>query len=759
MLEVIFYDSASDFGELKHSENAATIICPSPTIADGLRRYVGDDFEILTISKWVADLLKSKKLERINKAHLMLRLASVWRHYFPDGSSFQFFHSFELFTELRSFTLDLSLLAEFLKETDETIAKSIFIFWTYLDNEQIIDEHLGYSKCSDMNLDKPIWLIGFKNLSGIQLDMLKNLAERQSVTVFIPRSVYAGSISSDWTRWLIPHVDIEINSITKKINLGVFPKNKLNVSLTLLRKKLPSADLVLAGSEIKINQLGEIAIAGDFFKTQEDFLKICREDVFKKLFESIGKSQVDLVEFYSSLDSEKEKALTAENYLTFKALTLVEECLEMYREFQTHIDEFSLKIFQHVVELNSPRVYAISNYQNDGNKIFKLDELGFLKLQAPAILIASSGCGGLRSSEKKLNESFLNAIKSISPVKRAGLEFLFVKNDITNFLADSENILLIEEGLDLTDLSWREVLSNVEINQIQIEPSFQLKKPKDYLLNKINAPKEQVKKLSASRLQSYMDCPRKYYFSYVDKIDHRPEQRLSLGQDEMGTIEHDIIKKYFESLNAQISQPVDENKIKSICENEIDSYLSHSQIDLSFKTRQVHYFEILNSAKNAIAFLNDFIFEEKAYDIKFEVPLGENRLNLVGFIDCIVYLPDDYIAVFDFKRSSAAIGSKADTMNFNKVQIWVYLVVLAEFLQKKILAWGYINIAEPDESLVFYEKVKNILTPELLSESTNFISAKILELKSEEAFSPIPRNSKICQFCEVSLFCPKEVCK
>jgi ATP-dependent helicase/DNAse subunit B len=344
-------------------------------------------------------------------------------------------------------------------------------------------------------------------------------------------------------------------------------------------------------------------------------------------------------------------------------------------------------------------------------------------------------------------------------VKRAGLEFLFVKNDITNFLADSENILLIEEGLDLTDLSWREVLTNLEINQIPIEPRFQLKKPKDYLLNKINAPKEQLKKLSASRLQSYMDCPRKYYFSYVDKIDHRPEQRLSLGQDEMGTIEHDIIKKYFESLDAQISQPIDENKIKNICENEIDSYLSHSQIDLSFKTRQVHYFEILNSAKNAIAFLNNFIFEEKAYDIKFEVPLGENRLNLVGFIDCIVYLPGDYIAVFDFKRSSAAIGSKADTMNFNKVQIWVYLVVLAEFLQKKILAWGYINIAEPDESLVFYEKVKNILTPELLSESTNFISAKILEVKSEETFSPMPRNSKICQFCEVSLFCPKEVCK
>ena len=758
VLEVIFYDSASDIGELKNSENIATIICPSPSIADGLRRYVGDSFEILTISKWVSDLLKLKKLERINKAQLMLQLASVWKHYFPAGSSFQFFHAFELFTELRSFTLDLNLLSEFLNESEEIIKKSIFIFWSYLENEKIIDEHLSYALSADANLEKPIWLIGFKNLSGIQLDMLKNLAERQSVTVFIPRLVYQSSISSDWTKWLVPEIQIESNSLKNEVKNAIFPKNKLNFSLSALRKKIPKMDIIIAGKEISLNQLSEVSHSEDFFRSREDFLKSGRQEIFQFLFQKIEKNKLAIEDFNQAVADLKAQSLIEENFANYKILDLLEECLEEYKEFQVEVDEFSLKIFQHVVELNSPRVYAVTLALDEKNKILSIDELSFFKAKQPTVLIASSHYGNIRSSEKKLNETLLKAIRTISPIKRAGLEFSFVKNDILNFLSDEQSFLLIEEGLDVTDLSWREVLSCLDLKQFHFETSFHLKKPKDFLRPHILFKGETVEKFSASRLQGYMDCPRKYYFSYVDKIDHRPEQRLSLGADEMGTIEHAVIKKYFESLGENIIQPVNESSIEKICLDEINKYLGASQITLSNKTRLQYFYEIFSYSKNAIDFLSEYLAKCLAVNIRFEVPLEKNPLNLVGFVDCIVYLPNEEISIFDFKRSSASIGSKVETMSFNKIQIWVYLVAFGKFANKKISDWGYVNLAEIEESLLFNENQKAVLTQEFLEKSQSTIEKNIVEINNERIFPANPRNLKICQFCEVSLFCPKGDC-
>jgi CRISPR/Cas system-associated exonuclease Cas4 (RecB family) len=102
---------------------------------------------------------------------------------------------------------------------------------------------------------------------------------------------------------------------------------------------------------------------------------------------------------------------------------------------------------------------------------------------------------------------------------------------------------------------------------------------------------------------------------------------------------------------------------------------------------------------------------------------------------------------------------KIETMSFNKIQIWVYLVVLGKFLNIQISDWGYLNLAEINESLLFNENQKVTLTEEIFEKSSNIIENKILELKNERIFPARPRVSKVCQFCEVSLFCPKGECK
>jgi len=129
VIKMSFYGSPQELNqvdELKKSESL--VLVPSPQIADGIRSLLSSEVEVLTISKWVSDTLKQKQLTRTNKSQLMLRLSSVWRNYFPHGELNVFLRSFEIFTEMRSFTIELELLGEFVKELEEEMARSIFIF-------------------------------------------------------------------------------------------------------------------------------------------------------------------------------------------------------------------------------------------------------------------------------------------------------------------------------------------------------------------------------------------------------------------------------------------------------------------------------------------------------------------------------------------------------------------------------------------------------------------------------------------------------
>ncbi|MGZ3809803.1 MAG: hypothetical protein ACXVCE_17095, partial [Bacteriovorax sp.] len=217
MLDVIFYQSTEDLTMAETSSANPLVICPSPLVADGLRRLMPANLEIMTISKWVSDYLKTKNQKRSNKAELMLRLSSVWRHYFPEEEAHLFFKAFEMFTDLRSFSLNLELLSEFLKEIDPVTTKSILLFWTFLENEKIIDEHKSYQVLSEIEIDRPLWVIGFKHLSGIQIDMFKVIGEQTDVSVFFPKDVYAETLSTDWIRWLVPEEKLEIEASGKKL--------------------------------------------------------------------------------------------------------------------------------------------------------------------------------------------------------------------------------------------------------------------------------------------------------------------------------------------------------------------------------------------------------------------------------------------------------------------------------------------------------------------------------------------------------------
>ncbi|MBC7539268.1 MAG: PD-(D/E)XK nuclease family protein [Bacteriovorax sp.] len=758
VLEVIFYESTEDLVSANLSSESPLIICPSPIVADGLRRLMPENLEIITISKWVTDYLKTKNLKRSNKAELMLRLSSVWRHYFPKEEAHLFFKSFEMFTDLRSFSLNLELLSEFLKELDEVTTKSILLFWTFLQNEQIIDEHLSYQVISECEIEKPIWIMGFKHLSGIQIDMLKVISEKTDVKVFFPKDVYVESLSTDWIRWLVPEEKIEITNEVKTLKVIHFPKNKLNIVLNSIKKMIPVFDLALASSNLTLNARQEVSLESLFFKSPEDLFKMRREELIEALNEELIIGPASLEDFSIKIEERKIKALDSEDFIYYKVLSLLSEALELYGEFQASVDTFTLKIFKMILELNSPRISLATITSNPETRLLELNELPYKKSEHPLVMVASSNYGTLKSQEGKYSEKMIEALKIIAPIKRSGLDFSYLKSELIQILSNNKNILLLEEGLEVIDLAWREILKGFELEIVNPKADYKLKIKQDYLLPLIKPGPYTPKNISASRLQVFMDCPRKYYFSYVEKIDHRPTERLKIAADEMGTIEHEIIEQYFIGRKIDSSLIFEPKLHEELCVKALDGFISSHKIILNEKTKLTTFYELLHYTQNGIEFLINFCHENRADGIKFEHSLGENPWKLVGSIDCLVFLENDKIALFDFKRSGAAIGSKRDTMAFDKIQIWAYLIVVQRFQEKQIHTWGYLNLSEIEASQIYNESESLVMSTDKMDDFQICLEKVIEEMKAEVQFRAVPRTNKVCDFCEVQLFCSKGSC-
>ena len=762
MLDVIFYQSTDDllvaFSEVAKS-NVPIVICPSPLVADGLRRSISEEIEVITISKWVTDFLKIKNMKRTKKSELMLRLSSVWRHYFPEAQAHIFFKSFEVFTELRSYTLSLDLLSEFLNEFDPDTKKTILLFWTFVLTEKIIDEHLSYALIAKLESERPLWFIGFKQLSGVQIDMLKNISEESPVSLFFPETVYFESTSTDWIRWLIPEAGVKDKIQKSNLEILSFPKNKLNSVLNSLASKKKEADITLASKSLDFNDLQEICSGEIFVKSNEDIFRSKRDGFFELLNESMVKTTESIEDFKLRILDKKNATVKDQDFILFKTIALIEEAVEIYKEFQSTIDSFSLAVIKTIIELNTPRV-ALATLTNasNGRRVLDLNELSFRNHATPLIIVASGQYGPLKSSEGVYSEKMIDTLRVIAPIKRSGLEFSFLKNELVQILKNNQTILLMEDGLDLTDLSWREILNDFNVKKEEFQVDYHLLTAQDYLVSRIKPGPYIIEHYSASRLQSYFDCPRKYYFSYIEKMDHRPDERLKISADEMGIIEHAIIQDYFEGNLKSLKNDFNPDLHSQICKKHLDEFLEDHKIVLSEKTKLTTHYELLHFSQNGIEYLIEFCQKHDAIKIEFEKDLPANQWKLRGSIDCVVTLPQNQLAIFDFKRSQAAIGSKKETLNFEKIQIWVYLLLIQIDKSKKIHSWGYLNLSDLITSQIYYEGELPTLSQEKFTEFQQLIERLVSSLNGEIDYMAKPRVTKVCDFCEVQLYCTKGSC-
>lgn len=759
MLGVIFYQTNHDLIEKLRSEPESLVVCPSPAVADALRS-LAPEMDVITISKWTTDHLKTLGLKRSRKSELIIKFAAIWRHYYPHETTTRFYQAFELFTELRSYTLSLELLSEFFKELDEVIVKSIFIFWAYLDQEKIVDEHLGYKKVTESTQHRPMQFVGFKHISGVQIDMLKQLSETWAVSVFCPTQVFLESLSNDWMKWLHPD---EIKSPPKleshkPINVLQIPEGKTNFVLQKFYESYPHHDLVMAGSNVNIHHFQESYLNKSFFKTNEDVFSMDAESLMTKMRGLLeNKTELKIAELEEFLAKEKEVAARGGHYRLFKIIDLALLALAEYKAFQENVDGFALDILEMVVGLNSPRVALLTLSEGHERYFYDSSDVGFHTGLRPTAIVATKNIGSFKTSDNALSEAMTNALKVIGPIKRKGLDFLFQKLEMKNILEQESSLLLIDESLLEEDIAWREILKSFQINEYDLSLNFTMKSMQDFITPKLKKGPFPQHYYSASKIQTYMDCPQKFYFSYIEKVEHEPEERCRMAPQELGSLEHEVIAAYF-ALPGVFGNAIDEKVHRQLCEEIFTKFLRESRLSLNDSEKSRSLNEIMHYSLNGILFLIDLMSEKKAKSIKFEVPLPTNRWLFKGAIDCLIELESGKHVLLDFKRSEAAAGSKKETLEFKKIQLWVYLLIMWD-AGYEFDYFGYLNLSDTDDSKNIFEKdVAFKMLTESLVKAKEVIEDSLSELAARIDFPPKPRNSKVCEFCPVQLTCTRGEC-
>lgn len=716
------------------------VVCPSPKITDSFRQATNSKYEVVTIANWVGQNFEDKK--KVGKSELMLRFSSAWRNYFPEASELLFYNSFELFTELRSFSLDLGVIQNLIEGLDSDLQKSILVFWAVLDAEKLVDEHLGYElKKTDEMHNQNFLFFGFKHLSAVQIDLLKHLAIQNEVFLFFPREVKAKAISTDWINWLdTSEVKFVLN--TSKTNLKVvnYSPGKLNSYLLQYLKSNENSSICLLGNEDYL-ATQEVLIHEIFFKDKVDIFKIEFNQIFNQINKQMFSSVLDLISY---CQNELKKSIEEQNFKLVKIHQLIKESLEIYSTYTDKIDAFAIGLIKQVTALNLPRNFLIPIMSNPNNYVLNLDDLKFVTKDKKIILVMSKNASPFNRNESSYNRILVDKLKLIGPMKRGSLDIALNMFELRHSMCVSDVEVFLEDGMLDTDAGVREICKGFEIELIDLKPNFSPKLLIDIVRDDVNAEEKLVRKnsISASRLQAYYDCPRKYYANYLAKLDVKLDTRSGIGSDDKGILEHLIIGIYFKNQN-KLSFSI----LEEICRSELDNYIKSKKILLSKKQFNEALYELVEYTTNGLGFLYDLQSKNPKAEILFEYELPSNQYNIVGSIDCLIKEVENY-KIIDFKRSDAAIGTKQGLLNFEKLQLWLYGLALSDkFNVGKI---GYLNISEVD----------GLLDVEFNEGREKFI--EVFEavndtFKNDNEFHPKPRNSNVCEFCTLKFICPKGI--
>ena len=773
-----FYDFALKLTE----SDEMTVICPNPAIADSVRNRfdsLGRKVNSITISKFMKeelnavideDILKNYK----GKSELIVILGAVWKKIGKKPNYIDFKRAFNLLTEFRSFSTSEHVLETVLENYEEALSHGVLWLHRFLDQLEIVDEHKSYFLLSErlrqgdldpgLEQDRNLLFYGFDFLTGSQVDLLKSIALRDNVIIPFYKQAYEKSISTDWVNWFDPHnqevIDVCENSQTsKKAKLVRFSKGYLAQSLQSGAQNF--SHVVIGTKKILREDLQELPFPSLKAKVGVNIFEEC----FLNLKASLNaQGDYSLEELTQKTINLINQARGEKNYRFIKTCLIFLEKINEWFELSSElldINQFDLEILFEATELDLPRISFSSLSTEYSTELSSVREIEDIKISDVAFCLTSN-YQGLGGSSHNYSENVEKYLASIGPVRRAELEQEVLKSRLVEFNEDNDVNFFIERNI----LEHKTNISNL-FEEIEFElvgnTSSQIAEKKYYPMD---ISKKELVSLSASRLQKYFECPRKYALTYLNKIMPFYKIPGELSVLDLGRIEHLVIETYFKK-NQDWSE-IAFNKV-------ISDLLELYRAEPTLKIKDENVVEIISYTKEAILTLVEMKTQfGMTYEFELPFQMREENINFNGSIDLFASGVETNMIV-DFKRSNASFTSYQSLKDFEQIQLWFYL--LRMYKAKKVsltqdLAIGYIDLSNIENSLfltnspTLLSELKNIKKftkvqllsdfEDLLEEYQKFENEVIANLNSDISFAPNPSSPRSCNFCSISSICPKD---
>lgn len=795
---VIKYNSLESLLELKFSldqHEKWKVVCPNPVLADAFREklsLVGHNVhvETTTISKYLSELLMhyfpEKKVYR--KSELFLMMATIWKMRFSSEDPSLFHQAFEILTDLRSFTLNKELIENILQQYHPVVAQAVKTFWLIMEDQEILDEHQAYHDLNEALLSpydetiqeglEGVIFLGFTHLSANQIEVFRSLGKTRGVLLPIPKPVLEKAQWTDWVKWVETQADEFLEdeaevSAPKAVELYSFPKGRGNSTLKKLLSQ-ESGHVLFFKKRISFKEALEAPTRKHFFRSDlnafSHLLTMVRNEVEDEFLHR-DRPIVESEKIRQFLQ-EKLRNFRGNSFSDFKLLKvyqLVYKELLNYVEFSEtneNFGSFDFDILWQVIELNLPRNFNIPIQKETNFSLLSLNETQKIKKLDPVYFYIEGehdlkGGGGANYPTEVQEILF-----SLGPMRRSSLDIEFHIFTLKEILGQERVKLVMESGMLAHDQTLNLLFDGQELVEGQRsanENSFS--KP----IIKVDLSNYKIpEKISASRLQTYIDCPRKYYFSYIEKLGEEPKRKESIDPRLLGEAEHEIVDLYLKrhkifekELHLKLVEEVSRDKFS-------EAVLSKKILKEEIQVELINYSQFL--------ILEILKLKTVDPDLKwdFELPLDSDEA--VGFIDLVITSPKFGTIILDMKRSGSSIPDPAHIKNFTSIQVLYYLKYYkADW--SEYAAFGYINLSDLSQSLIHVcnsdleLKLKEVdfLSLETVSDlgrgNKDYIeffekfdeSLKeiMTSFKNDCEFQPVPKDVSACAFCPGTLICDR----
>ena len=765
-------------------------ITPSPAKADGLRTLLLENAssDVVTIAKFTSELVKhlwegSDPPEVKRKADLLLIFGILKNKYLPELGYEQFIQAYNLFSDLRSFTLNEDALSTVMEEQSPDVRKAVELFWRLLEVTGYLDEHGAYQKISEAlrsfeekeELKKTYIFWGFQHLNGQQVDLLKALSIRYEVIIPFPLVLKQKLKKSDWLSWLR-------ESRVKERDLTIIPQEpqaswiKLNsreIAMNLKNILKPRDQIVLGVSKLSPMHMDIVPSKGVLYKIPHQLIQTELQELSYEV-----KTSMKGNELFSGLESfltEKRKEIlkslsTKVAFKNLKALELYQDAITSIRELtdeEIKVDRFFLKLLYEVVALNQPRTSYVPISAKELNIDLKdMSSLEDVKRDRRVILCVDDRFDEIQSLGQNYTETIQKALSVLGPLKRSELELLFKQWEFHDLFSQAEVQVLMSESTLKHSLIWKRIFSDVKLFDTENKTHQNERSIVDHLEK--SEKSSFSGSFSASKFQTYQDCPRKFYFNYVDKIFPRISLHNDFDSLIAGTISHKIIE-VFHKTHLSVEE------LPALTKQIMQEFIQEEKLSLSQEKLLKHELVFNQRSLNGIQFLkniDDLIGSPVTWSIEEDFSFTD-LYKLNGKIDCLGR-HGNTVFLMDFKSTKYGASSNKEIEQFDSLQLWAYAKAASKTIdnfEHKSVVLGFISLDNPSESNLLltdpelFEKFKSakickqqvfkIPFPELFKSAQEKMLSVSLAIQTEKVYPARPRKSDACTYCELTKVCIK----